>query len=90
MTLEDFLMKAGAIREEDVRGAVNQVGMGSDVVDGGSENRSMSTVSRDDNTTVSSEDSSCPDESEDSSWNWWVCGGGAWGSDFSGDKFCDS
>ncbi|GMI85736.1 indole-3-acetic acid inducible 11 [Hibiscus trionum] len=38
--------------------------MGSGVVDGGSESRSMSTVSRDDNTAVSSEDSSCPDESE--------------------------
>ncbi|GMI63438.1 hypothetical protein HRI_000013100 [Hibiscus trionum] len=45
-------------------GVVNQMGMGSCVVDGGSESRSMSTVSRDDNMAVSSEDSSCPDESE--------------------------
>ncbi|OMO79957.1 hypothetical protein CCACVL1_13276 [Corchorus capsularis] len=31
MTLEDFLTKAGAVREEDVRGAVNQVGEGAGV-----------------------------------------------------------
>ncbi|OMP14363.1 ABSCISIC ACID-INSENSITIVE 5-like protein 5-like protein, partial [Corchorus olitorius] len=31
MTLEDFLTKAGAVREEDVRGAVNQVGVGAGV-----------------------------------------------------------
>lgn len=28
MTLEDFLTKAGAVREEDVRGVANQVGVG--------------------------------------------------------------
>lgn len=31
MTLEDFLTKAGAVREEDVRGVVNQVGVGAGV-----------------------------------------------------------
>ncbi|KAK8530053.1 hypothetical protein V6N12_060811 [Hibiscus sabdariffa] len=31
MTLEDFLTKAGAVREEDVRGVVNQVGLGAGV-----------------------------------------------------------
>ncbi|XVE94013.1 hypothetical protein REPUB_Repub01dG0243600 [Reevesia pubescens] len=31
MTLEDFLTKAGAVREEDVNGVVNQVGVGAGV-----------------------------------------------------------
>ncbi|XP_022748565.1 G-box-binding factor 4-like isoform X2 [Durio zibethinus] len=31
MTLEDFLTKAGAVREDDVRGVVNQVGVGEGV-----------------------------------------------------------
>ena len=37
---------------------------GVDIGGGGSESGSMSTVSREDNMVVSSEDSSCPDESE--------------------------